>query len=52
MTAEHCKDCAHFHKGYRLQGVKVPDFCNKHFHSQSADDPACTEFAPKEGAAE
>jgi len=46
MADERCIDCAHFHRGYRLQGMRVPDFCNRHFHSQHADDPACNEFKP------
>jgi hypothetical protein len=37
-----------FQRGYRLQGIKVPDFCNRHFHSQRSDDPACQQFEPKE----
>jgi hypothetical protein len=40
-----CVDCKFWKRGYRLQGMKVPDFCDKHFHSQSGDDPACTEFS-------
>jgi hypothetical protein len=47
---EHCANCQHFRKGYRLQGLKVPDFCNWHFHSPSHDDPACDEFKAKEQA--
>ena len=42
---KHCIDCANFQRGYRLQGMKVPDFCKKHFHSQRHDDPACESFA-------
>jgi len=30
MADERCIDCAHFHRGYRLQGMRVPDFCNRH----------------------
>ncbi len=48
MTDRRCTDCAHFHRGYRLQGMRVPDFCNRHFHSQHGDDPACGQFEPKE----
>jgi len=42
-----CLTCYFFKKGYRLQGLKIPDFCEKHFHSQSSDDPACKEYQEK-----
>lgn len=41
----HCDECRFWSKGYRLQGMKVPSFCAKHFHGQAGDDPACAEFA-------
>ena len=44
MTKQTCLQCAYFKRGYRLQGMKVPDFCTRHHHSQQADDPACTDF--------
>ena len=40
----HCDECRHWCRGYRLQGFRVPSFCNKHFHSQAGDDPACAQF--------
>lgn len=40
-----CNDCIFFKRGYRLQGMKVPDWCDKHFHSQRRDDPACDQFS-------
>ena len=46
--ADTCQTCKHFQRGYRLQGMKVPDFCNRHFHSQRSDDPACKQYEPKE----
>ena len=46
--SETCDTCKHWHKGYRLQGSKVPSFCNRHFHSQPGDDPACKEYESKE----
>ncbi|MDA8251643.1 MAG: hypothetical protein M0Z28_21075 [Rhodospirillales bacterium] len=50
MASRHCVDCRHFHKGYRLQGMKVPPFCNAGFCSVSHDDPACKDFAEKDHA--
>lgn len=47
---KHCADCRHFHKGYRLQVMKVPSFCNAAFCSVSHDDPACKDFAEKDHA--
>lgn len=47
-SVRHCADCRHFHKGYRLQGMKVPSFCNAGFCSVSHDDPACKDFAEKD----
>lgn len=46
--AETCKECRHWRKGYMLHGLRVPDFCNRHFHSQRSDDPACKEFETRE----
>lgn len=43
-----CDQCEHWHSGYRLQGMKVPAFCNRHFHSQAGDDPVCEQFTQKE----
>jgi hypothetical protein len=48
MSRETCNDCSFFKRGYRLQGMKVPDWCDRHFHSQRSDDPACKDFNPKE----
>ena len=42
--SETCADCAFFKRGYRLQSLKIPDWCDKHFHSQRHDDPACDQF--------
>lgn len=39
-----CLKCAFFKRGYRLQGMKIPDFCTRHHHSQHGEDPACKEF--------
>ena len=44
MAEQTCLKCAFFKRGYRLQGMKIPDFCTRHHHSQHGDDPACTEF--------
>ncbi len=41
-----CKDCRFFKRGYRLQNMKIPDWCDRHFHSQRSDDHACAEFQP------
>ena len=47
-TPEHtCAQCVFFARGYRLQGMKVPDFCTRHHHSQRYDDPACSDFKAK-----
>lgn len=43
-----CDECRFWHKGYMLQRSRVPAFCNRHFHSQRGNDPACKDFAPKE----
>lgn len=50
MTRATCKDCRHFKRGYRLQGMKVPDFCNRHFHSIRSGDLCCAqiEYPPSE----
>jgi hypothetical protein len=40
-----CDTCRYWHRGYRLQGMKVPDFCTRHAHSQPGDDPACREYS-------
>ena len=45
---DRCADCVHWACGYRLQGMKVPDFCSRHFHSQHGDDPACDQFDLKD----
>ncbi len=45
MPANHCDECRFWSKGYRLQGMKIPSFCDKHFHSQAGNDPACDQFA-------
>ena len=45
---DRCADCVHWARGYRLQGMKVPDFCSRHFHSQHGDDPACDQFDLKD----
>ena len=47
---EHCKDCRFFKRGYRLQGLRVPDFCDRHFMSQRSDEPACRDFEEQEKA--
>jgi hypothetical protein len=39
-----CDECRHWHKGYMLHRSRVPSFCNRHFHSQRGDDPACAQF--------
>jgi hypothetical protein len=31
-----------------LHRSRVPSFCNRHFHSQAGDDPACKDFDPIE----
>jgi hypothetical protein len=41
---DRCDMCRFWHRGYRLQSMKMPSFCNKHFHSQAGDDPACKQF--------
>lgn len=41
LSADSCGNCRFFRRGYRLQGLKVPPWCDRHFHAQSADDPAC-----------
>lgn len=46
---DQCDNCAHFHKGYRLQGFRVPSSCNRHFHTVSGDDPACNEHLSDAG---
>lgn len=48
--ADTCQTCKHFQRGYWLQGMKVPDFCNRHFHAQRSDDPACKQYVKKEEA--
>ena len=45
---KHCTDCWHFQRGYMLQGMRVPSFCNRHFHSQHGDDPVCEQFEANE----
>ena len=47
MTAQTCLECAFFKRGYRLQGMKVPDFCSRHLHTQHDDDPACATLKEK-----
>lgn len=47
MTRPTCETCAYWHKGYRLQGFKVPSFCVRHHHSVAGDDPACREHQEK-----
>ena len=44
MTDERCRDCAFWRNGYTLQTLRVPSFCDRHFHSQSGDDKACEDF--------
>lgn len=39
-----CKQCRYWRKGYRLHSLKVPDFCDRHFHSQRGDALACAQF--------
>lgn len=46
--SEYCDTCRFWSKGYRLQGSKVPSFCNRHFHSQQGNDPACKDYDKKE----
>ena len=48
LAKMHCADCCFFHKGYRLQRMRVPSFCNHHFHSVAHDDPACAQFGVKD----
>lgn len=43
-----CDQCYYWHKGYHVQGMKVPSFCTRHHHSQLGNDPACPEYADKE----
>lgn len=43
--ADHCDSCRYFGRGYMLQGMKVPSYCNRHFHSQRGDDPACKDYS-------
>jgi hypothetical protein len=45
---DRCKNCRFWSKGYRLQTMKTPPFCDRHNHSQPGDDPACMEFQAKE----
>jgi len=45
---ESCDTCRHWHKGYMLHRSRVPSFCNRHFHSQRGDDPACAQFEPRD----
>lgn len=42
-----CHDCAHFQRGYRVYGSRVPSSCNRHFHTIHGDDPACDQFREK-----
>ena len=45
-----CRDCRYWHKGYLLQGFKMPGTCNKAPFTYAAyDDPACGDFAEKDG---
>lgn len=39
-----CGQCRFWRRGYRLQGFKVPSWCDKHFHSQHGDDMCCEQF--------
>lgn len=39
-----CDQCRFWRKGYRLQGFKVPSWCDRHFHSQPGDDMCCAQF--------
>lgn len=43
-----CDQCQHWHKGYMLHRSRMPSFCNRHFHSQAGNDPACKDFEPKD----
>lgn len=45
---ESCGTCQHWQKGYMLHRSRVPSFCNRHFHSQNGDDPACAQFEPRD----
>lgn len=44
MNRETCDQCSYWHKGYMLHRSRMPSFCNRHFHSQQGNDPACAEF--------
>ena len=46
--ADRCEVCRFWSRGYRLQGFKVPSFCDRHNHSQPGDDPVCGEFQAKD----
>ena len=48
MTDERCRDCAFWRNGYTLQTLRVPSFCDRHFHSQRGDDKACEDFNDRE----
>lgn len=49
MTNKTCQDCKFWHKGYLLQGFKMPASCNKEpFAYAKHDDPACKDFEEKE----
>ena len=48
MTNKTCQDCKFWHKGYLLQGYKMPATCNKEpFAYAKNDDPACKDFEEK-----
>ena len=48
-SKDRCDNCAHFQKGYRVYGSKVPPSCNRHFHTVRGDWVACSDHQPKEG---
>lgn len=44
MTQPTCETCKFWRRGYRLQGFKVPSWCDRHFHSQNGGDTACKQY--------